>query len=195
MNMRSSVPALVSRTAIIALALMLVAVITFAGTRAVFSDTTANSGNSFATADIELTDNDSGSALFAVSDMFPGDTAVGCIDVTYTGPAGKATNGVNIYVSGYTDSASLGDDLNVTVEEGSGAAGFDDCTGFTSSATIATSVALSSFGTDYGTGYGTWTPSSSGTTSYRITVELDSSSTAEGESVTALEFTWEVQAG
>ena len=56
-------------------------------------------------------------------------------------------------------------------------------------------MALSSFGTDYGTGYGTWTPSSSGTTSYRITVELDSSSTAEGESVTALEFTWEVQAG
>ena len=106
-----------------------------------------------------------------------------------------ATNGVNIYVSGYTDSATLGDDLNVTVEEGSGAAGFNDCTGFTPSATIASGVALSAFAGDYATGYGTWTPSGPATTSYRITVELDSASTAEGESVTDLIFTWEVQAG
>lgn len=207
--------AITSRTVAILLAIALVSVLTIAGTRAAFIDTTDNTGNFFAAADISLTDDDSATVMFEVVDMLPGDVVDHCIAVTYDGPDGRASNGVEVYVPSYTDSAALADDLVVTIEEGaSPGVGFDpsgtrtgvgdsegDCTGFSSSATVVNAVDLSDAG--FPTAYGdcgscTWTPGGGTnpvTLTYRITVELDSASTAEGESVTAIPFTWEVQVG
>lgn len=215
MQRRPSVMAVTSRSIAILLAFALVSVLTIAGTRAVFSVQTDNTGNSFATADIDLTDDDSATVMFQVVDMFPGDTVTHCIGVTYDGPDGIASNGVEVFVPSYTDSATLADDLVVTIEEGaSPGVGFDpsgtrtgvgdsegDCAGFTNSATVVNAVDLSdaAFPTAYGDCGGcTWTPgggTNPETLTYRITVQLDSASTAEGQSVTAIPFTWEVQAG
>ena len=199
-----------SRTIAIVLAMAMVAAISLAGTRAVFSDTTDNVTNSFATADIALTDDDSATIMFSVVDMFPGDTVDHCIAVTYSGPDGNVTNGVKIYVPSFTDSATLADDLIVTIEEGAKpGVGFDpagtrtgdadvpgDCVGFVNSATIVSAIDLSAVPISYATGAGTWTPGASNpeTLTYRITVQLNAASTAEGQSVTLIPFTWEVQA-
>ncbi len=212
MQPRASIRSVTSRTIAIVLALAMLAVLTLAGTRAVFSDTTDNVTNSFATADIALTDDDSTTIMFSVVDMFPGDTVDHCIAVTYSGPDGNVTNGVKIYVPSYTDSLTLADDLIVTIEEGAKpGVGFDpagtrtgdadvpgDCVGFVNSATIVSAVDLSNaaFPTSYATGAGTWTPGATNpeTLTYRITVQLNAASTAEGQSVTLIPFTWEVQA-
>ena len=212
MQRRASIRSVTSRTIAIVLALAMLAVLTLAGTRAVFSDTTDNVTNSFATADIALTDDDSATIMFSVVDMFPGDTVDHCIAVTYSGPNGNVTNGVKIYVPSFTDSATLADDLIVTIEEGAKpGVGFSpagtrtgdadvpgDCVGFVNSATIVSAVDLSNaaFPTSYATGAGTWTPGATNpeTLTYRITVQLDATSTAEGQSVTLIPFTWEVQA-
>ena len=71
---------------------------------------------------------------------------------------------------------------------------------FISSTIVIADEPLSTFATGYATGYGSWTPTGLGTgnpvdRSFRITVELASASTAQSESVTAVPFTWEVQAG
>ncbi len=216
MNRKASGMAITSRTIAILLAVLLVAVLSIAGTRSVFTDTTDNTANSFTSGAISLVDDDSGTVMFQVVDMLPGDTVNHCIAVSYEGPNARATNGVEIYVPSYTDSAALADDLIVTIDEGaSPGVGFDpsgtrtgvndaqgDCTGFVSSSTIVNGLALSAAGfpTSYLTGTGTWAPTGLGTgtpvtLTYRISVTLDSASTAEGDSVTAIPFTWEVQVG
>ncbi len=204
--------AITSRTVAILLALAMVSVLTIAGTRAAFTASTDNTGNDVATAQILLYDDDSSTVMFNVADMWPGDQVDHCIEVSYEGPSGRATNGVNFYIpSSWTDSNALADDLLITVEEGSAGSfspagtvtdpsAYPECTGFTSTATIATDVALSSFGTDYGTGVGTWTPTGSGigtpvTQAYRITIELDATTDQDNETVTGIPMTWEVQAG
>jgi predicted ribosomally synthesized peptide with SipW-like signal peptide len=176
--------------------LLLVSVVTITGSRAAFSDTTDNSANSFTAGSVELVDDDSGSSMFSVSNMMPGDTAVECIVVTYQGSIADPP-AVKLYSGGYTDSGDFGDYLNLTIEEGSGGS-FGDCTGFSAENTIESGGTLADFDsthTDYATGAGVWDPSSTPESkTYRFTFELDSSTpnAEQGESVTALTFTWEV---
>lgn len=200
-----------SRSVAILLAMALMAVLTVAGTRAVFSAQTDNSGNAFATADILLYDDDSATVMFNVAGLWPGDQVDHCIEVSYEGPNGRATNGVNFYIPAtWIDSATLADDLLVTVDEGTGTfspAGtvtdplaYPHCAGFSTSINIVTDEPLSTFATSYAGGYGSWMPTGLGagnpvSRSYRITAKLASASTAENQSITAVPFTWEVQAG
>ena len=193
-----------SRTIAIVLAMALVAVISIAGTRAVFSANTVNATNSFATGDIDLID-DATTIMFSVVGMFPGDTVDHCIAVIYSGPSSQATNGVKFYVPSYTDPNDLADDLIVTIEEGEKpGVGFDptgtrtddedsegDCSGFNSTASIVTTTDLSDgpFPTSYATGAKTWTPSDSETLTYHITIKLNSTSILENESITDIPFT------
>ena len=213
---RPSVMSVASRSTAILLALALVAAITIAGTRAAFTSSTSNPGNEFDSATITLTDDDSGTTMFNVAGMLPGDTLDHCILVTYAGPAGRDSNGVKVYIPSYTESVgtTLDDDLLITVEEGTDATeAFDptgtrtgvgdaqgDCSGFTVEAggPEVTDQPLSSFATTYAAGYGDWTPIVTDTNTtqyYRITVKLATTSTAQGESMTAIPITWEVQAG
>lgn len=165
-------------------------------TRAAFSDTTSSSGNSFSVGSVELIDDDSGSALFAVSDMVPGQTATGCLVVTYQGTI-TDPGLVRLYSGGLTDSGSLAAELDLTIEEGNGGT-FSDCTGFISSGTIesATLAAFNTTHTGYANGAGTWDPSTiPESRTYRITISLpsDAPNSAQGQSISGLIFTWEVQ--
>ncbi len=159
-------------------------------------------------ADITLTDDDSTTIMFSVVYMFPGDTVNHCIKVTYPGPNSHVTSGVKVYVPSFAGSATLADDLIVTIEEGEKpGVGFlptgtrtgddgDDCSTFTGTLTIVDAIDLSAVATNYATGAGSWTPGASNPESltYRITVQLDPASTAEGQSVMAIPFTWTVEA-
>ena len=54
-------------------------------TFAAFSSTTSNSGNVFAAGTVYISDNDSGSAMYNVTNQKPLASTTGCIKVTYTG--------------------------------------------------------------------------------------------------------------
>jgi len=116
-----------AKIALTLLALALLSALSGLGTWAAFSATTDNSGNSFAAGTVTLSDNDGGSApMLTMSAAKPGDTDTSCITVNYTGTLAST---VRLY--GTTGGTGLADYLNVVVTRGSGAAGFDDCTGFT----------------------------------------------------------------
>src|SRR4051794_36335387 len=55
------------------------------GAYSAFTSTTTNSGNSFASGTVTLSDNDSGGAMYSVSNRKPGDSVTQCIRVDYTG--------------------------------------------------------------------------------------------------------------
>lgn len=187
------------RTILLALVVgvLLSSVTVLTASRAVFSDSTSNEGNFVDVGDVVLTDNDSGSALIEMSNVAPGDSETTCIQVTYEGSIADPS-GVVIYSGGFVDSATLASDINLVVEEGTGATTFDDCTGFSLVGQIygGTLANFDTVHTDYASGAGTWDPASTPESqSYRITVELDSNATSasQGQSVTDLVFTWEVQ--
>lgn len=175
---------------------MLVSFLVVGTSRAVFSDTTDNSGNSLTAGSVTLTDDDLGAVLFNVT-MLPGDTVQECITVTYSGTA-TDPSAVKMYSGGYTDSGNFGDHLDLVVEEGTGGS-FGDCSGFNQENVIEPLgglVAWDSTHTDYATGAGVWDPTGTPESkTYRITVTLDNATpnAQQGESVTALSFIWEVQ--
>ncbi len=182
------------------LGVMLSSVTVMTATRAAFSDQTSNSGNSVDTGDVTLTDNDLDVALFTITDLVPAGSESTCIEVTYSGSI-PDPGVVKVYSGGFTDSNALADHLNITIEE-STAIGLPlgICTGFDLGVTSTVfDDTLTVFGglTDYAAGAGTWDPSGTPESrSYRITVELDSGADpvdAQGESITGLIFTWEVQ--
>lgn len=181
----------------IAISLVLVSFMVISVSRAAFSDTTDNVTNALGAATVDLDDDDATSVLFNVTDMVPGDTLVNCIVVTYQGTRANPA-AVKMYSGGFTDSGNFADYMNITIEEGSGGT-FGNCTGFTLANTIEPTGTLTAFGiahTNYTNGAGVWDPSGTPESeTYRITFELDSSTpdAEQGESVTALTFTWEVQ--
>jgi predicted ribosomally synthesized peptide with SipW-like signal peptide len=163
------------------------------GTFSAFSSTTANSNNSFAAGTVYITDNDGGSAMFNVSDAKPGTSYTSCITVTYLGTLDST---VRLYGSGF--GGALADYLTIKVEEGSGAAGFGDCSGFTPASTVYNNVAMNSFPIAYAgaspTG-GTWSQNDS--VDYRFTVTLADNNTANGQTSAVaandFSFTWEAR--
>ena len=129
--------------------------------------------------------------------MAPGDSVTDCIEVTYEGSIADPA-AVKLYSGGYTDSGDFADYLNVTIEEGTDGE-FGDGSSFNSEYTIETGGTLAAFGTahtSYTNGAGAWDPvGTPESKTYRFAVELDATTPDEeqGESVTALAFTWEVQ--
>jgi predicted ribosomally synthesized peptide with SipW-like signal peptide len=181
-----------------ALSLLLVGFLVVTGSRAAFTDTTENTGNAFAAGTVELVDDDGGvTAMFNVANMAPGDSVTDCILVTYQG-SNSDPAAVKLYSGGYTDSGDFADYLNVTIDEGSPGA-FGNCGTFAPDDTIETGGTLAEFDaahTDYANGAGVWDPASTPESkTYRFTVALDAATpdAEQGESVTALAFTWEVQ--
>ena len=92
-----------------------------------FSATTANPANTSTVGTVALTDNDAATAMFAMSNLKPGDTDAGCIQVTSTGTLPSL---VRLY--GTTTGSGLDAYLTLTITRGSISSGsFDDCAGFT----------------------------------------------------------------
>ena len=82
---RTSVQATVARMTAIAGPFVVVTFLVLSASRAAFTATTANSGNSVAAGTVSLVDNDVGAAMFALTDLSPGANFDRCIEVEYTG--------------------------------------------------------------------------------------------------------------
>jgi hypothetical protein len=160
-----------------------------------FSATTTNPTNNWTSGTVALSDDDSNTAMFTTAtNLKPGATGTKCIAVTSTGSLAST---VKLYGTSYATTKGLADNINLKVEEGTGAT-TASCAGFTAGSTIFDST-LSSFGTtktSFGTGVGTWAPtgSASETKSYKVTYTLSATTpdSAQGGSA-ALGFTWESQ--
>jgi hypothetical protein len=172
--------------------LLTVVLIAVRSTTAAFTSTTANAANSWSAGTVALTDDDSGTAMFAATAMAPGDAVTRCITVSYSGSVDAA---VRLYGS-ITGGTGLGTYLNLTVERGAGGS-FADCTGFVSAESVYTGTlaGFTATHTGFANGAGTWSPVGGApvdTMTYRFTTTLQDDNAAQGLSATAA-FTWEAQ--
>lgn len=162
-----------------------------------FSATTVNSNNSFAAGTVSITDNDAGGAMYSVSNKKPGDTAVACIQVTYTG---SIDSSVKIYASTIP---AFGQYVNLLVETGTGSPTFPSCTGFTpDAAPTLYSGTLKAFADTY-TSFATGLADNPGAIAtkwvtndavvYKFTLTLQDNNSANGGSTGTHSFTWEAQ--
>jgi hypothetical protein len=175
------------------------------GTFAAFSSATQNGGNSFASGTVTLSDDDAGAALVTLSNAKPGDSATGCIKVSYTGSLAA-----NVRLYG-TVTGGLAPYLNVTVTRGTGSATFPSCGSFSadtanyfgSGAGVVYSGLLSAYPSTYAAGIvdptncgsppcgaQSWTNPSSHV--YKFVITLANDNNAQGLSSSAT-FTWEAQ--
>lgn len=165
------------------------------GTYAAFSDTATNSGNAFSAGTLNISDGGTTSAIFALTNLRPGDAAVErCIKVVNTGSLSFGALRFHGTVTG-----ALGAYLDVQVERGSATADTGgasaSCTGFSSPTTIVSPRLLSAFPTsaspvDEGVNPAGW--GAGAAKAYKITIQLPSSVTAqaaEGASAN-LTLTW-----
>jgi hypothetical protein len=166
--------------------------VAFQATNAAFSAQTSNPDNAFAAGTVILTDNDSDFAMFDLPDMAPGDSAIGCIEVTYSGTLDPEVRLFGAATAG----DGLEDFLDLTVERGDG-----DCTTFGTTTAVWTNGTDGDLGvflgsaTDYTSGVDTWQPTGGApddTVPYRFTVGLQDNDAAQGLTVTVT-FTWEAQ--
>lgn len=119
-----------ARSLATAIALLIVSILVVTRSRAALSTENAGADVSLGAGSVELTDDDAGSSLFAVDDMVPGRPERDCIVVSYEGNVLPVTIGLSSEADG-----ALAGLLDVQVERGTGGA-FQDCTGFTPTATV-----------------------------------------------------------
>jgi len=180
------------RTGAAILAVFAASLMAFQATGAAFSATTENAGNAFTAGTVTISDNDSGVAMFNLTNMKPNDNAVGCIEVTYSGSldpevrtygASTAGDGLEAY-------------LDLTIERGDGTcAAFGASTAVWTNATDGDLGAFLGAATDYATGVDTWQPTGGApddTVPYRYTIALQDNTLAQAKTVTVT-FTWEAQ--
>lgn len=172
--------------------LAMVSGLVFQTSSAAFSGTTTNTGNSFTAGTVSLTDDDSSTAMFSLSNLKPGDSSTKCIQLTYTG---SLASSIKLYgaIGGGT---SLGQYLTVTITSGTPGT-FADCSTF--SGTQLYTGTLANFASTYtnwssGLSDANWTPSTSGQTrAYKFVVTLQDNNSAQGLTATSTSFTWEAQ--
>lgn len=173
-------------------ALIASSVMVYQASNAAFTASTTNGSNTWSSGSVVISDDDAANVMFAVTGMTPGATGTKCINVTYNGSLPAA---VRLYASPFND-GGLGQYLDFTVEEGTGAAGgaTQDCTGFATpvSRFSGTLGSLGTTHTSYATGITGWNPSGSATKSYRFTYTLQDNSAAQNKNVSAT-FVWEAQ--
>ena len=184
-----------------ALIIGVVGVIAGIGTFSAFSSTTSNSGNSFAAGTVVISDNDSGTAMYNVTNAKPGDSSTSCITVTYTGSL--AAN-VRLYTG--SSIGSLGSHLTLTITQGTGTVAFgSSCTNFTpdGSGSQIYNGTLSNFATTYSGfagglaltnagGSASWATNDARVYKFQITLP-SSDTTGAGLNTGSHSFTWEAQ--
>ena len=94
------------------------------GTHAAFTANTKSNGNSAATGTVNLSDNDSGGAMLGLTNAALGASDTSCIRATSNG---SLASDVRHHASVTGNVAPY---LSLKVTRGTGAAGFDNCTGF-----------------------------------------------------------------
>lgn len=185
-----------TRLGALALSLLLVGFLVVTGSRAAFTGTTDNTGNSWAAGTVSLSDDDTGSAMFTAADLKGGDVLENCLVVTYTG---SLDADVKLYAENLT--GSLGTYLDLEVEIGDGGSfsatatqdGEVACTGFSGSSIYSGTLAgFAGASTNFATGVGTWGPSTSDFKTYRFVVTVQDDNNAQSESA-SVDFVWEAQ--
>jgi predicted ribosomally synthesized peptide with SipW-like signal peptide len=189
-----------SRLALTALVLGVLGTIAGVGTWSAFSATTDNTANSFTAGTVAVGDDDSGSAMLALSNAKPGDSDAACIVVNYTGSLPAS---VKLY--GSTGGTGLAQYLDLTVTRGTKSSGFDSCGDFNPDGTdyigagagVIYSGTLQGYPGGYGGGIddapgavGTWTTGESH--SYKFVVTVQNDGAAQGLTASQV-FTWEAR--
>lgn len=181
------------------LAILAGAALVWQASYAAFSGTTRNSGNSWQTGSVALSDDDSGSARFQASGLTPGDTQTRCITVTATATVPGLVKGYA--VNPVTSPQGLEDHILITIDEGTGGS-FASCSGFVLDANLLTDLPLSTLATfnDYANGMGGWAVSA-GTQSrtYQVTWTFDTTGLTQTQldqlqgAQTGIDIQWELQ--
>lgn len=181
-----------------ALSFILVAGLVVTSSRAAFVAQNANTMNQVTAAAVDLTDNDSGSAMFVnVTGLIPGTSLSRCIDVTYTGTVDPLP--VKIYATG-VPTGTLAPYLDLAVDVAAdNADAFGTCTNFgaVGGSTNVYTGTLGTFATahpDYANGRSsTWDPNGTGQTRvFRFTLSVQDNAAAEGLTTT-FGFSWETR--
>jgi hypothetical protein len=186
-----------------ALVVGLVAALAGAATFSAFSNNTGNAGNSFANGTVTLADNDGGGTLLTLTNAVPGDTATGCIKVTYSG---SLPAGVKLFGSA---SGALAPYLTLKVTRGSDSGStFPGCGSFTADTRdyigqgsgVVYSGNLSGFPSSYAAGITdpdnsngsaeTWNTSEAH--AYKLEVTLQNDPAAQAQTASS-SFTWEAR--
>ncbi|HKO39301.1 MAG TPA: hypothetical protein VJU14_13130 [Solirubrobacterales bacterium] len=170
------------------------------GVYGLFSSTTQNAGNEVTSGTVELSDNDSGAALYNATSVRPGEAISRCIKTTYTGS-------LPALVRLYSPSAPgpLAQYIDLTITQGTQASStFPSCTGFTPDATgVIFTGTLQSFEqtrSSYATGVATTPVGKSSWSSgealvYRVQATLQGSApdSSQGWSSGVHSFVWEAR--
>ena len=177
-----------------ALSFILIALLVVTSSRAAFVAQNDNTSNQVTAASVDLSDNDSGTAMFNnVTGLMPGTNVDRCIDVTYTGSVDPTA--VLLYVTG-APTGTLAPYLDLTVDLGNDTADpFRTCTSFVSTSTLYSGT-LSNFATtypNYAGGLSTWDPAGSPETkTFRFRLAVQDNAAAEGLTST-FGFSWETR--
>ncbi|MFF0905472.1 UNVERIFIED_CONTAM: hypothetical protein RF653_17520 [Kocuria sp. CPCC 205316] len=183
------------------IAVLVAGVMVWQGSTAAFTATTRNAGNSWATGQVALTDDDAGRAGFTVENLVPGATGEKCIEVTSNSTVAGQVRAYTQNLSG--SAAGLEDHIDLRVERGTGGS-FESCGGFVPvpGALPAQSLTtLSQANRDYATGGAVWdTEGRAGeSTTYRGTWTFDTEGLTQSQidalqgSRVSVDLVWELQ--
>jgi hypothetical protein len=180
-----------------ALSFILIALLVVTSSRAAFVAQNDNTTNTVTAAAIDLTDNDSGSAMFNSVGLMPGTNLEKCIDVTYNGNIDPLL--VKIYATA-VPTGTLGTYLNLTVDVGNDTAdAFGTCTNFglvggSTNVYTGTLAAFASSHPDYANSRSTtWDPTGTGQSrTFRFTLSVQDVAAAEGLT-SSFGFSWETR--
>ena len=84
---------------------------------AAFTASTSNTGNSFASGSVAISDNDAGTALFTATGLKPGSTDQNCVTVTYNGTLPATVKLSAAYTSGDATTNTLAQYLTFKIED------------------------------------------------------------------------------
>ncbi|MDN3311136.1 hypothetical protein QWJ90_09360 [Microbacterium oryzae] len=189
----------IAALAVVPVSVLLAGGLVWQSSYAAFSARTENSGNSWSTGRVALSDDDRGAAAVTVENMVPGDTGSKCIVVTSNS---NVPGEVRTYVEDLLADRGLENRIQITIESGTGGT-FNDCTGFIPEADGATGTLaqLATADTDWASGANSWdttgTPGESRT--YRATWTFDTTGMTQAEidalqgARTGLDVVWELQ--
>lgn len=162
-----------------------------------FTARVGNTGNNLAAGTVALADDDTGSALFSLTNLKPGSSGSRCIAVT---SSGSLPSSVKLYATDAVTTKSLSTYVSWTVTQGTGGT-YSSCSGFTalssgSSLYSGTLAAFTGSATTYGSGVGSWAPTggTSDTRTFQLAYAVSSTTpdTAQGGTAT-FGLTWEAQ--
>ena len=170
------------------------------GVYGLFSATTQNSGNEISSGTVELSDNDSGSALYNAVGVRPGESISRCIKTTYSGSLPAL---IRLYSP--STPGPLAQYIELTITQGTQPAStFPSCTGFVADATGAIFTGtLQSFEqtrNSYAAGLATvpagkssWSSGESLVYRFQTTLQASAPDSSQGWSSGVHSFIWEAR--